>query len=158
MKYFTNIKTLGELRNVYRKLVKEFHPDNGGDVKITQEINAEYEVLFNQLKDKARENKENSFENFNVDIDIILREKINNIINIEADIEIIGSWIWVSGNTYPFKNILKSNGFKWSKKKSAWYFHSEPFQKRSNKIFSLEEIRDFYGSTKVETSPQIQIA
>ena len=30
MKYFTNCKSLEELRKEYKKLVKENHPDNGG--------------------------------------------------------------------------------------------------------------------------------
>lgn len=32
MKYFTNCKSLEELRKEYKKLVKENHPDNGGSL------------------------------------------------------------------------------------------------------------------------------
>lgn len=50
-KYFKDINTLEELRKQYRDLLKKYHPDNkGGNTKITQEINAEYDRLFKVLK------------------------------------------------------------------------------------------------------------
>lgn len=53
MKYFKNIETLEELRRQYKELLKKFHPDNpSGSTEATQEINAEYDKLFNILKDK----------------------------------------------------------------------------------------------------------
>ena len=41
MKYFTNVRTLEELRKEYKRLVKQYHPDNGGDTETIKEINAE---------------------------------------------------------------------------------------------------------------------
>lgn len=38
-------KTLEELKGVYRKLMLEYHPDKGGDVRKAQEIVALYTVL-----------------------------------------------------------------------------------------------------------------
>lgn len=29
--------------------------------------------------------------------------------------------VWISGNTYPVKDSLKADGFKWSAKKRAWW-------------------------------------
>lgn len=47
MKYFAGVKTVEELRKKYRELLKKYHPDNeNGSVKITQEINNEYDRLF----------------------------------------------------------------------------------------------------------------
>jgi curved DNA-binding protein CbpA len=40
------------LKAEYRKLALENHPDKGGDVKIMQEINAEFETMFSILKSK----------------------------------------------------------------------------------------------------------
>lgn len=58
MKYFTGVKTIEELRQRYRKLLKKYHPDNeNGSVEITQEINAEYDCLFADL---SKENKADS--------------------------------------------------------------------------------------------------
>lgn len=51
MKYFKNIPTLSELKKAFRALVIANHPDKGGDTKTMQEINAEFEKLYNSLKD-----------------------------------------------------------------------------------------------------------
>ena len=37
-------------------------------------------------------------------------------------------------------------GFKWSHNKAAWYFHREPYRKRSKKSMTLDDIRRMYGS------------
>ena len=50
MKYFTNIRTLDELKAAYRRLALKYHPDMGGSTEIMQEINAEHDALFEQLK------------------------------------------------------------------------------------------------------------
>ena len=48
MKWFKNVITVEELRKEYRRLLKLYHPDNeNGSVEVTQEINAEYDRLFN---------------------------------------------------------------------------------------------------------------
>jgi DnaJ-class molecular chaperone len=41
---------LEELRRQYKELLKKYHPDNANGN--TQEINAEYDVLFKRLKDR----------------------------------------------------------------------------------------------------------
>lgn len=113
MTYFTNIQTLEELRKEYKRLVKENHPDNGGSEEAIKVINVEYEISFHILEktDTASSNK------FNMREDEMLRAIINAIVNLNIEIEICGSWIWVSGNTYSCKDELKSNGFHWASKK-----------------------------------------
>lgn len=51
MKYFKNITTLSELKKAFRALVIANHPDKGGSLEAMQEINAEFEKLYNSLKD-----------------------------------------------------------------------------------------------------------
>lgn len=161
MTYFKSINTLEELRKQYRDLLKIHHPDNGGNVSDMQEINAEYDKLFKALKDrheKTTENKENNtktdFNNMKYDFseDVKLREVLQQIITFESiNIEIVGCWIWVDGNTYNYKDTLKNIGFKWAREKKKWYFHTEAFRKRSHKKLSMDDIRNYYGSTEVET-------
>ena len=161
-KYFKDVNTLEVLRRQYRDLLKKFHPDNAnGSTEATQEINAEYDQLFKILKDrheKTADNKESNtktdFNNMKYDFseDAKLREVLQQIITFEGiNIEIVGCWIWVDGNTYGYKDTLKSIGFKWAREKKKWYFHTEAFRKRSHKKLSMEDIRNYYGSTEVET-------
>ncbi len=46
MAHFKDITSFGELKKQYRILAVANHPDKGGDTKIMQEINAEFEKLF----------------------------------------------------------------------------------------------------------------
>lgn len=162
-KYFKDVNTLEELRRQYRDLLKKFHPDNAnGSTEATQEINAEYDRLFKILKnrhesksaDSKERNAKTDFNNMKYDFteDQKLREVLQRIITFEGiNIEIVGCWIWVDGNTYEYKDALKEIGFKWAREKKKWYFHTEAFRKRSKKKLSMEDIRNYYGSTEVET-------
>lgn len=46
MTYFSNVLSENQLKSVYRMLVMRNHPDKGGNLRIMQKINEEY----NQLK------------------------------------------------------------------------------------------------------------
>lgn len=151
MKYFENIKNLDELRTAYRKLLKKFHPDNqGGSEEATKAINAEYDILFKTLKNGAATDQQET--KYNYEADEALREVLKNIINLDFDIEVIGSWIWCSGNTYAYKDQLKENGFRWANSKKMWYFHTEEYHKKSKKSLNIEDIRNYYGSQKVNSA------
>ena len=160
MKYFKNVETLEELRKQYKELLKKYHPDNPqGSTGATQEINSEYDTLFKVLKDRhesktTTDNEKNDFNNMKYDFkeDAKLREVLQQIINFEnINIEIVGCWIWVDGNTYEYKDNLKTLGFRWAREKKKWYFHTEAFRKRSRKKLSMDDIRNYYGSTEVKT-------
>lgn len=151
MKYFQNINNLEELRTAYRALLKKFHPDNGGSEEATKEINVEYEKLFQILKNQSGSDQEEA--KYNTEEDESLRDALNSIINLNVDIEICGSWIWVSGNTYPVKESLKAAGFKFSKNKKAWYWHTGEYTRRGKKV-SLDYIRTKYGSETVKKSQE----
>ena len=158
--YFKNVETLEELRSQYKKLLKKFHPDNkDGSEEATKEINAEYESLFKVLKNRHdtqqtdNTNKTESTYNANMydwENDKAIREVLQKIINFSGvEIELIGAWIWCF-NSYTYRKELKELGFKYAANKKAWYFHTETFRKTSKKKLSINDIRNYYGSTKVE--------
>ena len=156
MKFFENINTISELKKEYFKLAKIHHPDIGGDVKIMQLINNAYETMFNFLKSKIDytnftegeipKNYTYKAEESNDFMDII--SKIIHIPNIV--IEICGYWIWVNGSTKEYKKIFKDNGFWWSGNKFAWYWKPQGYKKKGRKVFTMEEIRDTFGSNIVK--------
>ena len=163
MKYFNNVENLEQLRKQYKELLKKFHPDNeNGSVEITQQINSEYDALFKVLKDKHEKqtnasDKETNFNKayWNYEEDKALREILQKVVHLaNITIEICGSWIWVSGNTYQHKAELKEIGFRWASQKKQWYWHNEAFRKRGKKPLSMDDIRNYYGSTEVKTETQ----
>ncbi len=128
--YFKNVQTLDELWKQYKDLLKKYHPDNGGSEEATKAINVEYKKLFKILKDNhsrqitadsnAKINHSsygNSCDNMKYDFteDELLREMLQKVIYLsDITIEIIGAWLWISGNTYPHRKELKELGFKFA--------------------------------------------
>lgn len=161
MKWFNNPQTLEELKKEYKKLVFKHHPDKGGNTADMQEINSEYEKLFHKLKNvhksasgetyTAKEETKETPEQFRT-----ILEKLIHIDGIE--IEICGTWLWISGNTYPNREALKELHFKYSKNKNAWYYHEEGYTKHSKKTFTLEQIRDLWGSERVNPIQQDKLS
>ncbi len=98
-KYFENCKTLNELKTAYRTLAKENHPDCGGSVEIMQEINRQYEMTFNTIKNDS----EQEIHTVETASDFI--QIINALMKIKGiKVELCGSWLWISGNTYRVRN------------------------------------------------------
>lgn len=76
---------------------------------------------------------------------------INKIITFrDCKIEIIGNWIWVSGNTKYYKEILKSLKFNWIKNKNAWAYHQDKYFKKSKKEFTLEDLRNSFITINIK--------
>lgn len=145
--YFKNIENINELKKAYHKLCKLNHPDNGGDTATMAQINNEYEYMFNKLKNAQNTDKSTTHINETPEQ---FKDIINKIINLDLDIELCGSWVWVSGNTKPFKDVLKAAGFRWASKKHMWYWRAEEnavYSKGKSK--TMAEIRNKYGSDTI---------
>lgn len=147
-KWFKNVSSVEELRKEYRKLLKKYHPDNPeGSVEITQEINDEYDRLFDVLSKKSKSD-DNSYNYTNTSENEAFKTVINDIIHINADIEIIGTWVWVHGG-YEYRELLKNVGFKFAPKKKCWCWHYGEYKRHHKGEVSLDEIRRKYGSQSV---------
>lgn len=153
MKWFAEVKTVEELRKRYRVLLKKYHPDNEhGSVEITQEINEEYNRLFDVLsKENVTDEQSSAYDK--MEENEAFKEVVNSIIHIKAEVEIIGSWIWVHGG-YEYRELLKSIGFKFAPKKKCWCWHYGEYRKRGKTEVSLEDIRAKYGSRKVKNQTE----
>jgi hypothetical protein len=145
MKWFNECLTLEEVKAAYKKLAKQYHPDLGGDTATMQEINKEYAfasakaIKGANLSEEETEHEILSSEEY--------RKAIEKIIHLEGIvIELVGYWIWVTGNTYPVRANLKDAGFFFAPKKLAWYFRTAEFKVSNGGKKSLAEIRNKYGS------------
>lgn len=150
MKYFTKCSDLNSLKKEYKRLAFKFHSDRvGGDDSIMKEINVEYEKMFNLLKNKS-DKKDSTNETSTDFINII-----NSLMKFDSlTIEVIGTWLWLSGNTYPIKEELKNIGCRYSKGKKMWYWTSEGYCKGYKKKNDINTLRTKYGSTVVKEGTQ----
>ena len=101
---------------------------------------------------KAEEVKEEVKEEAKGEYDEIVKEKLEAVKNLEGiEIELIGYWIWISGDTYNVKDEIKEAGFKYAKNKKMWYFNPNiNYKKRSRKIFTKEEMEELHGFIKIK--------
>lgn len=147
-KYFRNINTLEELKREYKKLALANHPDRGGNVETMKEINAEYDMMFTKVKDIHVNAKGETYTKENAETPDIFKDIIDKLIKMEGlEIEIIGCFIWLSGNTKPHKEAIKELGFRWHSNKKMWYKAPADYKKRSHKKYDMDEIREMYGTT-----------
>ena len=152
MAYFENIKSLEDLKNQYKALVKINHPDAGGSVEVMQAINAEYDQLFNWLKAAHNMKATANGRDQMTEAPEEFRETISKLIHLSGlIIEICGSWIWVSGETYMHREALKAAGCRWASKKAMWYWRNESDACRSRHCHSIEQIREKYGSERFKS-------
>ena len=150
IKWLTGVKTLEELRKTYRKLALLHHPDKGGDTQDMQQINAEYDYLSKNLINSNQDYSE-ARKTYEHTVSEELKVKINEIIFLpNVTVEVIGSWIWVTGSTYLVKDQLKKAGFSFSHNKMAWYWHCGEYHKNNGKNLNMEDIRQMWGSTLIE--------
>lgn len=149
-RYFTGTKTVEELRKRYRELLKKHHPDNSGNEETMKEINRQYDDVFARISHENKSDGESTTYDDKAE-DKALREVLQKIIHINADVEIVGSWLWVEKGSYEYRQLLKEVGFHYASRKRAWYWHSGEYHKRSKKEISLAEIRLKYGSEKVNS-------
>ncbi len=161
MKWFKNPQTLEELKKQYKQLALKHHPDLGGNTADMQQINSEYDILFEKLKNthSTAEGKTYTVSKETTETPEEFKNIINVLINLAGiKIELCGSWLWITGNTKEHKEVLKSLHFRWSKSKLAWYYHTEDYKKSSKKSYSLDEIRDLYGSETIKSEPKLKLA
>ncbi len=137
------------VRQAYRRAAKEYHPDvNPAGAEMMQIVNAAYEVLkdFAGTLEAAPETA------------VSYPEAVNGALNaivglFGLDIEICGAWVWVSGATYAHRAALKAADFRYASKKQRWYFRPEGWRSSSRGKFSLDDIRDRYGSSAPDFTP-----
>lgn len=155
MKWFSsNISTMEELRREYRRLAKLHHPDAGGDTEDMKQINAEYDHLFDVLsRQEAQERPQGEQEYKGTTEDKAAEDKairavLDALVNVNATVEVVGCWVWVHGG-YEYRELLKSIGFKFAPKKKAWCWHYGEYRRHHKREVTMDEIRQKYGSQKV---------
>ena len=159
--YFSNCKTIEEAKRLYHKLAVANHPDLGGKLETMQAINNEYDIIAERLKNihESASGEQYTTEQNSTETPAEFRDIINSLINCNGlNIELVGRWIWVNGNTYPYKDIIKSLGFKWASNKKSWYWHTVEDSTCNRKSMSLDKIKEKYGCTAFQTNSRMCIA
>jgi curved DNA-binding protein CbpA len=146
--YFKNVSNIEELKVEYRRLAKQYHPDMSKSVdttKIFVEIVAQYDKLFALLKDIKSKDAEKHEVNsdFKTVIDKLIKFS-------DINVEIVGYWVWVSGNTYNHRQDMTEIGLKWSGSNKKWYWHEGNMSKKVKRATTWDYKVSKYGVTEVQ--------
>jgi len=151
------IKEVDDLKKQYFKLAKKYHPDMGGTTIQFQALQKDYEDLLKKLLAGSSLNSEQKTNE--IIIDKAIRDIIDILISFEnINIEVIGKWLWISGNTYPIKDILKGSGMFPIKKNNVFYWVYKGSDSKGKGNMTIEEIKKKYGSQNIPTKPSGKIS
>jgi len=160
MNYFAGCTTPAEIKARYRELALQWHPDrphNHGQKSKAEEvmkaINAAYHAALKGADghtEAGTDGREHTYR-YNEAHEEAAAEIISQLLALQmegVDIALIGAWVWVSGNTRPYKDELGKNGLKlnWHRQREAWYWKPEGWYSRPNKNADLEELASKYGA------------
>ncbi|WP_258232913.1 molecular chaperone DnaJ, partial [Acinetobacter baumannii] len=143
-----------------RKLCFKHHPDMGGTTEDMQAINSEYEQLLKKLINQKADSNYSDKSTFSnreeeIEAEIKLREVLEKIEILEGlEIEKIGLWLYVSGNTKAHKDKLKEAGLKWNHTRKLWVYVGTEARGRGTK--DMDELRAKYGNEKFKTRSKIK--
>lgn len=147
-KFFKGCGNVEELKARFKELCKRFHPDlDGGCVETMKTVNAEYNDL---LKNGwfTFDDHTGTVEDAEIYAEII--QKLSGL--PEITIEVCGTWIWITGNTYPVKDQIKEAGCFFASKKKAWYWRPATERCYNRKPLELNQIRVAHGSKVIKSN------
>lgn len=142
------------VKAAYKRAAMKYHPDrNPAGLVMMKAVNAAREALrdFTGSLDHSEAAGEYGGD---------LNDAISHLLAVAGlDLEICGSWLWVTGETKAAKELIKQfesasgNKFRWHSKKLSWYFAPNDFKgrRRFRGNASMDDIRDKYGSAHVAT-------
>ena len=144
---FKGIEGINEAKKIYKQLAKKLHPDVGGSDELFKMLNS---IYTNILENGIYFSNEFKF-------DLEIEKIISQILHYENIlIEVVGSWVWVSGDTREIKEKLKELNFKWASKKKLWFYGEMKGRNPNEK--SMEDIKSKYGFEIVKTKEKGKIS
>lgn len=153
--YFADCDTVEKTKKLYKELALKNHPDLGGKTAVMQEINAQYEAKLKGLDGQTSTDKEGNSHTYkyNSENESKLIEIIDKLLSLQmlnVDIFLVGTWIWIDGETKPYKEALKALKCRWHSTRKLWYFtqnqNNRSYRKSS---LGIDDIASAYGATKI---------
>ena len=167
MHYFLECETVEEVKTRYRKFAREHHPDLGGKPEVMKEINNQYEQALAACDGQTSRGTDDKEHTYRYDAEVeaeimdVIRKLIAIIAEAKVEINLIGRWIWITGDTKPLKESFKELGCNWHRDRSCWFWRSASDRGRGQGG-NLDELASKYGcenfSTKAKSKKAVKAA
>ncbi len=144
MTYFDRLKTVEEIKTHYMKLLKQ----GGLGLELDTEYVAALKACDRQVAKDSYNNSHTYF--FNEKTERQIMDVIASLLALnmqEVTIALIGTWVWVRGNTKPYSDKLGKKGlcFRYSGEKAAWYFHLGYYKRKAASGGNFQGMAAKYG-------------
>ncbi|MBQ6175392.1 MAG: DnaJ domain-containing protein [Clostridia bacterium] len=148
-KYFDHCTSVEELKKAYHKAAMQYHPDHGGSDETMKEVNRQYEQAAERLAGDSKPGQK-----VNTDYSVFDADAFRRAVEVAAHypdivLELVGRWLWATGNTYPCRDELKAAGYRWSHSHKAWYYRDDSDICTKGGKKTLDEIKAKYGSERI---------
>ena len=161
MNYFIDCSSVEEIKKLYKDLARKHHPDLGGSTAVMQEINNQYEKALKGCDGQTTVGDDGKTHTYKWDeqLEKDLAKKIFDLLSLdmnEVDIYLVGLWVWISGDTKPYRSQLKELNCRWHSKRGCWYFAGVKSRYSTNSGKGFDDLATKYGATKLrkENNPK----
>ena len=153
MDFFKGFSTVEEIKIEYKRLARIYHPDLGGDLETMKRLNNEYEAALkscNGQKSSGSDGRQHTYR-YDQTIENEIVEFIYAFLALETGLsaDLIGVWVWITGDTKPHRDALKALGCRWNPSRACWYFRPTSCAGSYGRGGSLEELASKYGCLSV---------
>jgi hypothetical protein len=141
---FDGCGNANDLLKRYKQLAMLHHPEKGGSVDVMKKIYQDYLLMLKSEElalSRLPEDQQKDLKNF--------PRLIKELLILDLDLEMCGSWLWISGNTFDHRDKLKELGLRYSPNKKMWYFRPSGETSNNSSPVDMEWIRSKYGSDAI---------
>ncbi|KAB1469130.1 DnaJ domain-containing protein [Cronobacter sakazakii] len=137
-----------EINKAFKRLSLKYHPDKNPQLngEMMKMLNAARDFLLanvSKIKQAQAESGGGGYD-YSEEVEAVLKALCE---MAGVLYEVIGNWVWISGDTKTHKDALKALNCKWASKKKQWFYRPEEHKSsRNRREHSIEEIREKYGS------------
>lgn len=155
-KYFVGVTTVEEIKARYRRLAMDLHPDRGGDAEAMKVLNREYHEVLRKCHGTTSHQTtgEERTYYYNEAVEQAVMDKLAEILRLNLPnvrVMLVGTWIWVDGDTKPVRERIKSHGLRWHHKREKWYWHTGSYR-RGQSDGDFSELAAKYGYREFESN------
>ena len=159
--YFADTVGVEQIKARYRELAFKHHPDRGGDVKTMQAINRQYHERlksFDSSTSRGSDGADHTYY-YNEERESAVADKLAEVIGRNLPgirIMLVGTWLWIGGDTKPVKTQLKELGFKWHNERTLWFWNTGSYRRgKSNADFSAIALKYGYKEFSSEEKKKL---